>query len=316
MANTIIKIPGSGSGAPQSLGLPVGSGSTRLEPSGLTLAPSASNGPVLVMVSDNGGLGKMTLPYNALDPSRSSWTVTAPTHASDKSDDYECAACVGGNADWVLVGVEGYRTVSGSSTLSPPLLKRLSAKTMQFQNDLWSLAIPTASSESKSNSGMEALTDISNAPWPSGWSKPANSFLMLTAVQSKASTAYIYAVPVIPGVGQSVPVLRSIAIPQPDSAVSGALISELFFDSSSNILYVLYDGGSSSDYFQALQWTVSNNSITLNRINVAKLPWTGCEGMVVKGADLFFCTDDGKDVNQSKNGVYVMPGFVIGFVGG
>lgn len=305
MSKTIVNIPATGTGAPTNLNMPMGSGTNRMEPSGLTIALDNTSAKKLFMVSDNGGLAMMRLPFGS-NPTSNDWTTLQnPTNSTDKSDDYECVCYVPSMGDKVLIGVEGYRLVD--SVYSSPKVRTYDISS-GFKTDTWTLALPTAG---KTNSGMEAMTSLNGATFPSDWSF-GTDMPILTAVQAQAGKAYVYSLPTTPPT-ISVKVYKELTIPQPVSgSTTSALISEMFFDKSTSILYVLYDGGGSSDYLQALQWHVSGTSLTLSAINVAKMPWIGCEGMVVDGNDLYFSTDNGQDT--SKDGVYLLSGFISGFI--
>lgn len=280
-----------------------------MEPSGLTIAYDNQNKKKLVVVSDNGGIAMMRLPYGS-NPTSNDWTIlNQPTNKSDKSDEYECACYFSSMGDKVLLGVEGYHN-NGNGNYSAPTVVTYDLSS-GFKNTTWTLTAPTAYTNNK---GMEAMTNISGAPLPTSWALPSSTMPILTAVQAQAGKAYMYTLATTPP-STPVAVWHTIDIPQPVSGQT-AKISEMYYDSPNKILYVLYDGGTSNDYLQALSWVATDGNsstgapagITLSTLGLAQLPWVGCEGMVVDGLDVYFSVDNGNDT--SHNGVYILTNFV------
>jgi hypothetical protein len=296
------------------LGMPTG-----MEPSGLAVIYNAPAQDTLFMVSDNGGYAELPLPYNGT----SQWDSSPPTNKPDHSDDYECVTFAG-NTQLVLVGVEGYQDPNNTGNLTSPVVKQYNSITNVFASYVWTLTRPTGNA--KKNSGMEALTYLPNGSVPASW-KVTNTLLVLMAVQSIPGKAYVYALPINQGTTTTTPqgtttnpqgsmtvaLSHTLDIPSPVSGQTPA-ISELYFDAAASILYVLYDDKNvPNDYLQALRWTVSGSTVTLASINVAQMPWKGCEGMAVYGNDLFFATDDGGGTS-TNNGVYQITDFIPDFI--
>ena len=271
-----------------------------MEPSGLTIIRNAPDQDSLFMVSDNGGYGKRPLPYSSSD----TWTTSSPTNLPDKSDDYECVTFAG-NTQLVLFGIEGYRDLNNNGQLTRPRVRQYNSATSSFGSFLWTLNAPA--SGAAANNGMEALCYLPNGNVPSSWAV-ASTLLVLMAVQTTANTAYVYALPTNLGATPTVSKSHSVSLPAIAEAPS-TLISDLFFDAAESILYVLYDQGTAS-YLQAVRWTVSGSSVLATSINVARMPWKGCEGVAVDGADLYFATDDG----GANAGVYRVANFIPGFI--
>jgi len=302
------------------------------EPSGLTLYTDSNNDPWIFVVGDSGKVIKAKINHSRDGkPGDTSWHGPDTFAASDipvalnddsvKPNDFECVTFANGN---VMIGVEGdrpYDTATGKDDGSddaktPPHILRFDQedddngnikKVGTLTGSSWDLT-DLLPSGAKKNAGMEGLTFIPNGYFPSTWSDGGHyGGIFLATTQSSGGTAQAYCL--AQGSdrnGKTQEDLASSAVATltiPAPSTDGPLISELFFDTQRGCLWVLYDGGASSDYLQAL--TLDTTDGTLTQAWADNAPWLGVEGMAVDGDDLYLAIDN----NDDTDGVYVLSGF-------
>lgn len=303
------------------------------EPSGLTLYSDGTD-PWIFVVGDSSKVMKAKINHcRDGKPSQTSWhgpdTLSAseiPVALNDdslKPNDLECVTFAKGN---IMLGVEGDRTSSTQTTPTTPYILRFD-QTNDGNGDINKVGKLTGSSwdlngllprDAGTNSGMEGLTFIPNGSFPSRWSSGGYyGGVFLASTQSTAGKASVYCLAQGGGdedtaaspVAVSSDGLASgvLTIPAP-RAFTGAsqdppLISELFFDGSRGALWVLYDGGASADYLQALSLNASTGALV--ELWSDSLPWQGVEGMAVDGDDLYLAIDN----NDDSDGIYLLSGF-------
>jgi hypothetical protein len=302
---------------PESLNLPE---STTFEPSGLTLYED-QHSLWIVAVGDSGKLAQAAIQS---DSRAIQWqgpltfdASSLPLHKRDKAlkpTDFECVTWAGGK---IMIGVEGDRPTSDFGLTAPKVLCLQQSAGEQHENvgvltgSSWSLeGIPL---DPKGNRGMEALTCLPVGCYPAWWaSKPYHGGVFVAATQYEPK-GYVFHlenrdaekdIPSQPVESFSVP--RPLASAQESKAPR---ISEFFFDAERSILWVAYDGGSASDYLQALSWNPATGAIA--EIKSRALPWLGVEGMAVSKNDLYFAIDE---TGGENNGVYVLKECILHFL--
>lgn len=318
--------------------------SPSLEPSGLTFVTDSDNVVWLFVASDNGYLTKGSL--NTSTPPTVTWsTAYSFQPSSDKMGDYESVTTTGTNA--VMVGIEGDAYDKNGNALVPyPIIARFDASNTSSSNQIGSF---TGSQwelrnfergvvgGNTGNAGMEALTLVPTAACPSSWllDSPLNSNsdssyqpyyggLFFVAAQAECSVIFVY--DLVKGGGQShtaipfktLPTMKATGFPKngngssvASNATCALQISDLFFEPTSNVLYVLYDGDAGNDYLQAL---TLNADGTFTQKWAAQTPYVGCEGVAVYGNDLYLAVDlSGSQTGVAplgSDGVYQFPGFI------
>lgn len=310
--------------SPGSLKLP---SATNFEPSGLTTY-SDSTDPWIFAVGDSGQVIKAKINHcRDGHPDQTSWhgpttisdsSINVSDNASDlKPNDFESVTFANGR---IMLGVEGDRTSDKHPNPTCPKVLRFgqddtSNEVGTLTGSTWDLNGITPND--KTNAGMEAMTFIPSGSYPSAWASSTHyGGVFVVATQAETCTAYVYNLADGNGGADiaSSPVnvstnglsLGALEIPQPGASLQESKlpkISEFCFDASRGYLWVLYDGGSSKDYLQALSLDPTTGSLT--EMWSSDLPWMGVEGMAIDGNDLYIAIDN----NDSTDGVYLLSGF-------
>lgn len=305
------------------------------EPSGLTLYTDDED-TWLFVVGDSGKVIKYDISagrWHGPDTFDASEIPVALNDDSLKPTDFECVTFAHGN---IMIGVEGDRPYDDGSdddsddARTPPHILRFDQdkdgggnrrKVGELTGSSWNLTDLVAPG-AKKNAGMEGLTFLPNGSFPAAWSDGGHYggiFLATTQASGGAVRAYCLVQGSDPQgktrqdldttailVGDPDPEPLVLTVPEPSE--DDPLISELFFDTKRGYLWVLYDGGSESDYLQALSLDPTDG--TLTQVWADEVPWIGVEGMAIHGDDLYLAIDDNLDEDVSDDGVYVLSGFV------
>ncbi len=309
---------------PGSLKLP---NATTFEPSGLTIYSDGTD-PWIFAVGDSGQVIKAKINHcRDGNPGDTSWhgptTISASSinvtdNNSDlKPNDFESVTYANGK---IMLGVEGDRTSSKHPNPTCPKVLRFNQS--DSSNDVGTLTGSTwdlngITPNDKTNAGMEAMTFVPSGSYPSSWAS-SNHYggVFVVATQAETCTAYVYNLDDGNGGNDiaSSPVnvstdglsLGALTISQPRASSGESKtpkISEFCFDASRGYLWVLYDGGSSKDYLQALALDSTTGALT--EVWSSDLPWMGVEGMAIDGNDLYIAIDN----NDSSDGIYLLSGF-------
>lgn len=311
--------------------------SPKLEPSGLTFVSDDSNTKWLFVVSDNGYLTKGSMNTSHTPPTFSWQTAHQFRQSSDKMGDYESVATTGKNE--VMIGIEG-----DSSDVPYPIIARFNTSNTSSSNQIgdfsssqWTLR-NFEQGAMGGGAGMEALTFVPNGSYPSAWllDSPLNpnrsssylpyyGGLFFAATQSECGVIFVY--DLAQGNNQShntlsfknLPTMVQNGFPKNSNGSSvssnaaGPLqISDLYFEPTSKVLYVLYDESSGFDYLQALTLNTSDGSFTQKW--AVRTPYLGCEGVAVYGNDLYLAVDLSSSQTGNnpvlQDGVYQFPSFI------
>lgn len=319
--------------------------SPSLEPSGLTFVTDSDGTVWLFVASDNGYLTRGSLDTSS--PPVVTWnTAHSFQPKKNKLGDYESVTSTGPNQ--MMVGIEGDAANDKNDPTEPsvpyPIIARFDITYTSDGNDIgdftgsqWTLSDFTNPS-GKANKGMEGLTFVPNGSYPTSWLlnsprnpnqepnyRPHYGGLFFTATQASPATIFVYDLGAGSGDSHSVASFETLYTMNSDgfplnldgssvsNGPSGQLqISDLFFDQTSRVLYVLYDGDSGNDYLQALVLGTSDG--TFSQLWAVQTPFQGCEGLAVSGDDLYLAVDLSSHQTGvaplSQDGVYQFPGFI------
>ncbi|HVZ38367.1 MAG TPA: hypothetical protein VHI13_03750 [Candidatus Kapabacteria bacterium] len=224
------------------------------------------------------------------------------TIGTGKDYDFEAITTVNGTTS-VLIGVEGAKEKSAPYT--NPSLKEYTITNTSSTNFLsdsgnsWSLGgMPLAS-----NAGMEACTYVPYSACPQTWDVPTgHNGYFFAATQQAPGSIFIYDLPAANGGHQTVSTFKYRLDPP---LVQAYKISDMFYSSNQNILYVLFDDQSTSNntttYFSVLQGLRANSEQFLSQ-GYMQAPYCGCEGVAEYSGDLYLGLDQNGS-QKSQNGL-------------
>lgn len=316
--------------------------SPKLEPSGLTFVTDSDGVVWLFVASDNGYLTKGSMNTDHTPPTISWSDAYSFQNSDNKLGDYESATVTG--VDAVMVGIEGDAFDKPNSPDVPyPIIARFDTSDTSDGNEIgdftgsqWELRNFERGAVG-GNAGMEALTLVPTDACPSSWllDSPLNQSgdssyqpyyggFFFVAAQSECGVIFVY--DLVKGSGQShsaipfknLPTMKATGFPKngdgssvSNNATCALQISDLFFEQTSQVLYVLYDGDTGNDYLQAL---TLNNDGTFTQKWAVKTPYVGCEGLAVYGSDLYLAVDLSSSQTGvsplAHDGVYQLPGLI------
>jgi hypothetical protein len=269
-----------------------------LEPSGLTIYTDSNNVKWLYLASDNGRIARMKVSQ----PNK--WAVQSFFDSDDKQGDFESICVAKGK---LMVGVEG-GDKDGDPTYAH--IERFTPDTSDdslgsFTGSKWKIS----DIKPDDKSGMEGMTFVPDGSYPASWlpSKQNGKSLCYGGVflvsfqsakdksnnnESTAGYIFVYDLPEGNKDSHDVSYVHKFS----DDLLSTRKISDLDYDASSQLLYVLYDDdGNTTDVLQAL--TLNSSGIAFNYQTIP--PYYGCEGVTVDGTTLYLALDQNSD--QWKN---------------
>ena len=264
-----------------------------LQPSGLTIYVDSNNVSWLYLVSNDGNVARRKLDLS------DNWD--AHKYGEGSQYDFEAITAAKGK---LMIGIEG-----GDSGGSPTYahIRRFDPENNSeiaignFSDSIWILRKP----EPEENTGMEAMTFIPDGQYPSSWGTSSYyGGLFLAAFQSEPGRIYVYDLPQGQGLTQNVNPIGSFRSP-----ALNMMISDMYYSTEKNILYVLYDDA--TDALQELALNSHGTGFVQNYLTTP--PYVGCEAVAQTGNNLYIGLDQ-EGTQMSDNGltanyVYEYPGF-------